>query len=284
MTNTKLKTIALITMLLDHIWIFFPEVPYLFHILGRISAPIFLYCCVLGFTNTHSKKSYIFRLYFFSVIMTILNCFLFDSLNDFYFNFIRTLFILAICCLTIEAFKMKNHQLKKILLIFWTIQLIIVLLMFTNLLVFSSDKLFLLFLTILGSPILLEGGIFFVVLGILMFLFQNSKAKLSIAFLCATMSYIIAYNLSFLLKIFYWLDWNVSRMASDIFIIFCELFEGAHPAFVSDGFIENPQWLMILALPFIAIYNNEKGKGIKKFFYIFYPLHIVTLAIISKLL
>lgn len=282
MTNTRLKIIALITMLLDHIWIFFPLVPYLFHILGRISAPLFLYCCVVGFTNTRNKKSYILRLYVFSIIMTILNCFLFDSLDDFYFNFIRSLFVLAICCLTIEVFKKQNHQLKKILLVFWFIQAIIVFLLLTNLLIFTSDKLFLIFLTMLGSPIVLEGGIFFVILGILMFLFQNSKIKLSIAFICATLAYILAYNFSFLLKISHWLDFNISRIAGNLFIIFCELFESAHPAFVSDSFIENPQWLMILALPFIVLYNHERGKGIKKFFYIFYPLHLIVLVILSK--
>jgi hypothetical protein len=43
------------------------------------------------------------------------------------------------------------------------------------------------------------------------------------------------------------------------------------------------QWLMVLALPIILMYNGEKGKGYKYFFYIFYPVHIYALFIIGQI-
>ena len=43
------------------------------------------------------------------------------------------------------------------------------------------------------------------------------------------------------------------------------------------------QSIMIFAAVPIALYNGEKGKGIKNFFYIFYPLHIGILYVISTL-
>lgn len=40
----------------------------------------------------------------------------------------------------------------------------------------------------------------------------------------------------------------------------------------------------ILALPFISNYNHERGRGIKFLFYVFYPLHLLILYLIARLL
>ena len=59
LTETGLKWIALVTMVLDHIHYFFGftgAVPEWFSMAGRVSAPLFLFCLVEGFTHTHSRK------------------------------------------------------------------------------------------------------------------------------------------------------------------------------------------------------------------------------------
>lgn len=40
-------------------------------------------------------------------------------------------------------------------------------------------------------------------------------------------------------------------------------------------------WLMVLVIPFYFLYNGKKGKNIKAFFYLFYPLHIWILYIVG---
>ncbi|OQY85353.1 MAG: hypothetical protein B6D40_03740, partial [Anaerolineae bacterium UTCFX3] len=42
------------------------------------------------------------------------------------------------------------------------------------------------------------------------------------------------------------------------------------------------QWMMIAALPFIMLYNGERGRySLKYLFYTFYPLHIWILYIVK---
>ncbi len=52
--------------------------------------------------------------------------------------------------------------------------------------------------------------------------------------------------------------------------------------FVSSSDPSNP-WLMIFAIIPMLLYNGEKGRGMKHFFYIFYPAHIYLLYIIATL-
>ena len=33
------------------------------------------------------------------------------------------------------------------------------------------------------------------------------------------------------------------------------------------------QWMMLLVIPFFFLYNGKKGKNLKWFYYLFYPLH-----------
>lgn len=44
------------------------------------------------------------------------------------------------------------------------------------------------------------------------------------------------------------------------------------------------QWIMIFSIIPIYLYNGQKGRGMKYFFYIFYPLHIWILYIIAAIM
>ena len=66
LSETALKAIALGLMVLDHIHYFFlftGAVPDWFSMLGRLSAPLFLFCAAEGFAHTHDRRAYLGRLW-----------------------------------------------------------------------------------------------------------------------------------------------------------------------------------------------------------------------------
>ena len=77
--GTTLKLIALGLMLLDHIHYFFAftgAVPGWFSMLGRLAAPLFLFCAVEGFVHTHSRPRYWLRLWSIAAPMGLLRFFM----------------------------------------------------------------------------------------------------------------------------------------------------------------------------------------------------------------
>ncbi|MEG1873027.1 MAG: TraX family protein, partial [Ruthenibacterium sp.] len=75
LTGFHLKYLALFLMVLDHIHYFFGftgKIPVWFSMLGRLSAPLFLFCVVEGFIHTHDRRRYFLRLYAIAVGMGIL--------------------------------------------------------------------------------------------------------------------------------------------------------------------------------------------------------------------
>ena len=44
------------------------------------------------------------------------------------------------------------------------------------------------------------------------------------------------------------------------------------------------QWMMLLVIPFFFLYNGKKGKNLKWFYYLFYPLHIWLLYALGRMM
>lgn len=76
LTGFQLKVLALALMVLDHIHYFFEftgYIPTAFSMLGRLSAPIFLFIVVEGYSHTHNKKKYFLRVWAISAVMGAAN-------------------------------------------------------------------------------------------------------------------------------------------------------------------------------------------------------------------
>jgi len=251
-----LKIIALFLMLMDHITYFIPDMPEYFHWLGRLSAPIFIFCLVIGFTHTRDQKKYLFRLYIFSVCMGIFNLFLNTIYQERYFeltnNFFTPLFLIALIIYLI----IENNKKYWLLFLGWqVISFIFIVIMVEFLCIPNLSSLlptYMFYGTICANIIFIEGGILFVILGVIFYFTRNNKINFSIFYI-------------FFCIVIYFLDRRYGNMREIV---------GYLIPFGSE------QWMMCGAFPFMLFYNGKKGIGLKYLFYIFYPLHIYLLYLI----
>jgi hypothetical protein len=256
MNSTTLKLIALFFMLLDHIGQFIPGAPLWLHWIGRVSAPIFMFCMAWGFYYTHDRKIYLLRMYLFGLVMAVIDLILNNIFSNPYAfvpnNIFVTLFLVGFIVWLIEFRKKDPQKGLKYLLFFAAYQIL------TTLLCSQAGHPFPLVGiksfagSITGNLIFNEGSFIFVFLGVLLYFNKADKQKL-----------ILNYGL-FCLG-FLGLEWIMTPQLSALFFV-------------------NYQWMMIASLPFMLAYNGEKGRGLKYLFYVFYPLHIVILFFMGNLL
>lgn len=262
MSTNSLKILALICMVIDHIGEFFPEAPMWFRYIGRVSAPLFFYCSAWGFYYTSNRKKYLTRLYLLGILMSIGNIvlsFLVRKETVLCNNIFVTLFLGGII---VSLFDMKNTNKEKVKwLILLAVQQIIAFLLcaiFAELLQIpdfvDTYMLYYGYGALFGSTIFTEGSIWFVLFFVVVYFLKEKKACLS--------SFVLSFSvvLELLIRRTYYMRGPASYLVP----------------------FNKFQWLMILVIPCFWIYNGKKGKGIKWFYYLFYPLHIWILYVVSK--
>lgn len=266
LTGTALKTIAAGAMLLDHIAYFFGftgRVPGWFGAVGRIAAPLFLFCLAEGFAHTHDKKRYFLRIYLMAALMGGALFFMryagFAVRADGFYpeNSILTAYALllpvwqGIDCLR-ERRVVKGLALV-LLPIVWP---------------FAAGPLF------AASPASLntiEGFLCYtflpiwnatgdtslpvMVTGVLMYALRGNRRAQAAGFALFTMLYH-----------FVFVGWIVSRLP------------GFAPVQMLTMYYE---WLGVFAAALMLCYNGERGAERKAVFYAFYPGHVYALYALS---
>jgi len=257
LNSFQIKLFALIIMTIDHIAFYQTfttniHINYSLRIIGRIAAPLFLFLIAKGLHHTRSKLKYIFRLYIASVITEITNTLFLKTLAINYSasvlgNIFTTFFYVAFYVYFIELIRENPKKRKNIFIGTFALlfPLIIVVLNIMLCQTPTGTAYWEVIRVILPSPLTVNYSILFVIMGITWYFINNKYINVGILAIVSLLSFLIP----------------------EIQITQITPYFNAHTLFV------NPQWCMFLAIPFILLYNGQKGTNTKYFFYFYYPLH-----------
>ena len=240
MSTFALKITALILMFLDHTGLYFEGAPVWFRWLGRASYPLFLFSMVWVYHYTRNRKKYLLRLYLMSIFMTGFMYFIkirFNAVVDYGYHNIFLSMFLVGVLISTIELFIKDRKKGGIL---------IGVIVLVQILYYMLPRFFPFLRSLSGDTLtgvipnlaMNEYGLEFVALGVLMYFLKEQKDVFTAVYL--------------------------------IFCI-CQFSEEMLAAGTAT------QWLMVLALPFMLSYNNQKGPGLKYFFYVFYPAHTFLL-------
>ena len=261
--GTQLKTIALMLMVLDHIHYFFEFtgcIPTVFSMLGRLSAPLFLFCTVEGFAHTHDRKLYFLRIWAIGTGMAAIEFFMiyghmFRRGDDFYpQNAIFQDFMLL--CIVwqgmdwIREKKIVRGAIAIAAVVGWPFFIVFLLQTFPQL---QSSALFGFVVT---SPLpmwmaITDGGWSFLLGGVLLYALRGRrKVQLTVwalvIFLC---DFALPFGMACRQAGFVW-----TQMFTDYY-----------------------EWFGVGAAVLMLLYNGQRGSGHKQWFYWFYPAHVYLL-------
>lgn len=268
LSGFALKYLAAAFMVLDHIHYFFSftgKIPLLFSQLGRLAAPLFLFCVIEGFTHTHDRKKYFLRIYLFSIIMGAIQ-FSFYNIGcalvrpDGFFPQNQMLASFAILLVVLQGFdwcarKKWGRGLAAIL--------IPLLLPYAAAIMMSasSNPVFLFVLNLLAFTALplhsfiMDGGTATLLFGAVLYLSRKNRKIQALAFVITCIL------------------WDIVRIRI------------MAPALaLADYFTMAYEWMEVFAVIPMLCYNGTRGRGSKRFFYWFYPVHIYVLYALSCLL
>ena len=271
LSGFALKYIALISMVLDHIHYFFEftgRIPIWFSWVGRLAAPLFLFCLVEGFIHTHDRKKYFLKIYVISVIMGLIQFCFYNALSglvrgDGFIPANAMLQSFVILMAVMQGMDMIAHK-KPLKGIALTVIPIILPFIFNAAvympLMASNNSNGLFFANLVNFTVLplhtniTDGGTMTLIEGMILFGFSYAKNR---------------------------------KIRIYAFLAF-ELFTGFVLVGLMMGglnsnvlFFEAYEWMSIFAVPFMLCYNGERGKGNAKFFYFFYPAHVYILYALS---
>lgn len=267
LNGTDLKFLALIFMVLDHIHYFFSYtglVPEWFSMLGRLAAPIFLFCVAEGFSHTHDRKKYFLRIWLISMgmgavqyVMAATGLFVrpdgFVPRNAIFMNFV-ILIVVWQGMDWIRERKWGKGIACVVLPLAWPILAMLVISRFPAL----AGAAGILFYTVFPSwSVIIDGGLPYVIFGMIFYAFRQKKGvQLSLFVLYELYQYFFMVAMQLRIAPGFELSW-----------MFTQYYE----------------WYGAFAALPLSCYNGQRGAGHKYFFYVFYVAHVYVLYALSWL-
>jgi len=259
---TTIKIIAIVLMVFDHVYqMWVPAgAPVWLKWLGRPVFPMFLFVMAESFYYTRSRKKFLLRLLLAAWFMVIFNAVLSTVLPNPHPNVV----------LMNGAF--MTFFVAGLYMLFWDMLVDGINTKKTGKIIGSLLLFFVPALTALPA-LLLTGMVDKMPFGLFRVLLIAGMMVPSIVFAEAGAVMVPLALLFYALR-----KWRWAQIAALAAVTALEL---ALELIMGGGV--SIQWMMVFAAIPILLYNGEKGRGMKYFFYIFYPAHIYLLYIIATL-
>ncbi len=265
-TGTGLKTFALAAMVLDHIHYFFGFtgwIPEWFSMVGRLAAPLFLFCVVEGFAHTSNRRRYFLRIWAIAAGMGLVQYAMmhwgvgvrpdgFIPMNAVMKNFA----ILLVVWQGMDWLKQRKFArgaAAVLLPLLLPYGMVLVIMRFPAL----SEPLTLICNTVLPAwTAATEFSLCELAVGVALYALRSRRA------------------------------WQVGAFAAIHFVYYfiymTFVFQRALPGFaLVQMFTTYYEWMGVFAAPLMLWYNGQRGAGHKRLFYAFYPAHIYILYALS---
>lgn len=264
LSETALKAIALGLMVLDHIHYFFlftGAVPDWFSMLGRLSAPLFLFCAAEGFAHTHDRRAYLGRLWAMGAGMGLVQFLLalFGRRADGFYPMNAILRDLTVSCLLWQGMDwLRRRRWARGLALLAGVGVLwpAVSLWLMQALPWNGLPVYLLSWTVLPNwAFSTDGGVWFILGGVLLYALRGHR-KIQVLAWAAWAFWIDMGSVSYLL-----------RMGGGISL--------------GQAMLLSYQWMEVFAAPLMLLYNGQRGAGHKQLFYWFYPAHVYGLYLLS---
>ena len=266
LSGTALKEIALALMVLDHIHYFFSftgAVPEWFSMLGRVSAPLFLFCTAEGFAHTHDRRTYLLRLWAMGAGMGLIQFVVGVGLGrraDGFYPMNGILRDLTVACLLWQGIDwLRQRRLGRALALVGGVGVLwpaVSLALVAALPPAGQLPLYFLSWTVLPNwAFSTDGGVWFILGGVLLYALRGRR-KIQVLAWAAWAFWIDMGSVSYLL-----------RMGGGISL--------------GQAMLLSYQWMEVFAAPLMLLYNGQRGAGHKQLFYWFYPAHVYGLYAVS---
>ena len=265
--GTQLKTIALALMVLDHIHYFFEFtgcIPTVFNMLGRLSAPLFLFCTVEGFAHTHDRKRYVLRIWAIGTAMAALEFFMiyagaFRRGDGFYPQNAIFQDLVLLCVIWQGIDWLREKKIAKgaaaiAAVLCWPYMVMAFLLLFPQVQDMPIASAVVAFLMTSPLPMwtaVTDGSWGFLLGGVLLYALRGHRpVQLGV--------------------------WALNALLWDLVLPFAMVH--AQADFVwTQMFTDYYEWFGVGAVVLMLLYNGQRGSGHKQLFYWFYPAHIYLL-------
>ena len=265
--GTQLKTIALALMVLDHIHYFFEFtgcIPTVFSMLGRLSAPLFLFCTVEGFAHTHDRKRYVLRIWAIGTAMAALEFFMiyagaFRRGDGFYPQNAIFQDLVLLCVIWQGIDWLREKKIAKgaaaiAAVLCWPYMVMAFLLLFPQVQDMPIASAVVAFLMTSPLPMwtaVTDGSWGFLLGGVLLYALRGHRpVQLGV--------------------------WALNALLWDLVLPFAMVH--AQADFVwTQMFTDYYEWFGVGAVVLMLLYNGQRGSGHKQLFYWFYPAHIYLL-------